>query len=58
VLAAIRRLTGTRVPAVVISGDTSYALRNVAVHDPHIRLASKPVDAIELPTLIAKLLES
>ena len=58
VIAAVRGITGTPVRAVVISGDTSLALRKVANQDPHVRIASKPVHAAELLSLIAELLES
>jgi two-component system, sensor histidine kinase len=58
VIAAIRGITGRPVRAVVISGDTSLALRKVTLQDPHVRLASKPVNAAELLSLIAELLES
>lgn len=58
IIAAVRGVTGTPVRAVVISGDTSLALRKVAIQDRHVRLASKPVHAAELLSLIAELLES
>lgn len=52
---AIRHITGVHVRAVVMTGDTSSALREMAIQDPHVRLANKPVRANELLALIAEL---
>jgi two-component system, sensor histidine kinase len=55
VIAAIRKLAGESLAAVLVSGDTSSTLRNLGA-DERLRLASKPIQADELLRLIGTLL--
>jgi PAS domain S-box-containing protein len=55
VIAAIRKLVGESLAAVLVSGDTSSTLRNLKADD-HLRVASKPIQADELLRLIGTLL--
>lgn len=54
-IAAVRRIRGAHVRAVLLSGDTSRAMSN-AVEGAAIHVASKPVKPDELLKLIADLL--
>ncbi len=54
-IAAVRELRGLELPAVLVTGDTSAAVRE-RVTDPSIRIASKPVRADELLGLMRELL--
>ena len=54
VIAAVRRLAGESLAAVLVSGDTSSKLRGLA-HE-RLRVASKPIRADELLRLIGSLL--
>jgi two-component system, sensor histidine kinase len=54
-IAAVRALVGQSLGAVLVSGDTSSTLRQI-VPDDRLRLASKPIRADELLTLISTLL--
>ena len=56
VIAALRVETGTELKAVLITGDTSAIIKELAA-DPHLRITSKPVNAEELLELLRKLLE-
>jgi two-component system, sensor histidine kinase len=56
VIAGVRHALGRPLKAVLITGDTSSALRNLAP-DPLMRIASKPINAEELLRLIRALLE-
>jgi PAS domain S-box-containing protein len=55
VISALRERLGKPLKAVLITGDTSSAVRNLAV-DTHVRVASKPIKADELLTLLRALL--
>lgn len=55
VIAALRESLGARLKAVLITGDTSTALRELP-RDPFLRTASKPVQADQLLTLMRALL--
>lgn len=62
VIATLRRRWGTNLKAVLITGDTSAGIKALSGDphsgDPHLRIASKPVDADELLTLLRELLAS
>ncbi len=51
---ALRGVVGARLRAVLVSGDTSGAIR-AAVADPLVRIASKPVIAEELLQILSEL---
>jgi len=51
VIAALRAQTGTELKAVLITGDTSAIIKELAA-DPHLRITSKPVNAEELLELL------
>jgi two-component system, sensor histidine kinase len=55
VITALRELLGTHLKAVLITGDTSTAVKDLP-RDPFMRIASKPVQADELLTLMRGLL--
>jgi PAS domain S-box-containing protein len=55
VIAAARAAAGERLGAVLVSGDTSSTLRDVQATD-RLRIASKPIKADELLSLLAELL--
>jgi CheY-like chemotaxis protein len=55
VISALRESLGTHLKAVLITGDTSTAVKDLP-RDPFMRIASKPVQADELLTLIRALL--
>ncbi len=57
VIAAIREQQARNIPAILVTGDTSKAMRNMR-GDRRLRLASKPIDAEELLTLIGELLNT
>ena len=57
VIAGIREQFARNIPAILVTGDTSTAIRKIS-GDPQLRLASKPVDAEELLTLIDELLHA
>ncbi len=54
-ITALRETLGRPVKAVLMTGDTSTAMKEVP-RDPHLRVASKPVDADELLALLRALL--
>lgn len=55
VIAALREALGAPLKAVLMTGDTSSAVREIP-RDPLLRVASKPIDADELLTLMRALL--
>jgi two-component system, sensor histidine kinase len=55
VISALREALGTHLKAVLITGDTSTAVKELP-RDPFMRVASKPVQADELLTLMRALL--
>ena len=62
VIARLRRRWGTDLKAVLITGDTSAGIKELSGDshpgDPHLRMASKPIDADELLRLLGELLAS
>lgn len=57
VIAALRELLGVSLKAVLATGDTSSAIKQLP-RDPYLRVTSKPVQAEELLTLLRALLAS
>jgi two-component system, sensor histidine kinase len=57
VISALREALGTRLKVVLVTGDTSAAVKELP-RDPFMRIASKPVQADELLTLMRALLAS
>jgi two-component system, sensor histidine kinase len=55
VIAAVRSLLGPDLPAILITGDTSSAMREPSC-DAHLRTASKPINPDELLRLFGELL--
>ena len=55
VIAALRDILGFPLKAVLMTGDTSTAIRELP-RDSHLRVASKPIQAEELLTLLRALL--
>ncbi len=55
VIAALRRIVGAGLKAVLVTGDTSSSMRDLT-SDEGIRLASKPIEADELLALLDALL--
>jgi signal transduction histidine kinase/CheY-like chemotaxis protein len=55
VITAVREVLARNLPAILVTGDTSSAIRKLP-RDSSLRLASKPIDADELLTLIHELL--
>ena len=55
VICALRESLGTHLKAVLITGDTSAAVKELP-RDPFMRIASKPIQADELLTLMRALL--
>jgi PAS domain S-box-containing protein len=54
VIEELRSSSGTVVKAVLITGDTSAVIKHLS-SDPHLRIASKPVNAEELLSLLRAL---
>ena len=54
-ITALRETLGVSLRAVLMTGDTSSAMKEVP-RDPHLRIASKPIDADELLALLRALL--
>jgi len=54
-IAALRASLSVSLKAVLMTGDTSSAIKEVP-RDPYRRIASKPIDAEELLTLLRALL--
>ena len=57
VIAAVRQAAGANLKAVLVTGDTSTAIRELP-RDPHLRLASKPLKAEDLLALVRELMEA
>lgn len=57
VIAGIREQLARDIPAILVTGDTSSAIRKLP-SDRQLRLASKPIDAEELLTLMDELLHA
>lgn len=57
VIASVREQLSRNVPAILVTGDTSTAMRKIS-GDRQLRLASKPIDAEELLTLMDELLNA
>jgi hypothetical protein len=55
VIATLREILGVSLRAVLTTGDTSSAIKQLP-SDPHLRIASKPIKAEELLTLLRSLL--
>ena len=55
VIAAVRDVLNAPMRSVLITGDTSTAIRDLP-RDPHLRVASKPINAEQLITLMKDLL--
>jgi two-component system, sensor histidine kinase len=55
VVARLRQMVGAPLRALIITGDTSSAMKELP-HDPNLRIASKPIDSEELVTLVRSLL--
>jgi PAS domain S-box-containing protein len=54
VIDAVGERLGRRIPAVLVTGDTSSAIQRVA-QDAHLRIASKPINADELLAMLQEL---
>jgi len=54
-ITTLREKHGVSPKAILMTGDTSSAMKNVP-RDPRLRVASKPIDADELLTLLRALL--
>jgi len=54
VIAALREGSGTDLKAVLVTGDTSALIKQMSC-DPHLRIASKPINAEELLDLLRSL---
>jgi two-component system, sensor histidine kinase len=55
VIAALRERAGAELRAVLVTGDTSTLIRQMS-GDPHLRIASKPINAEELLAILGALL--
>jgi len=55
VIAAVRERSGTDVNAVLVTGDTSALIKEMS-GDPHLRIASKPINAEELLAILTGLM--
>ncbi|HEY8507526.1 MAG TPA: PAS domain S-box protein [Steroidobacteraceae bacterium] len=55
VISAVREIVGRDLNAILITGDTSLAIREMRC-DAHLRLASKPINSDELLALVKSLL--
>jgi two-component system CheB/CheR fusion protein len=55
VIAALRTSVCTDLPAVLVTGDTSAAVKHMP-DDPRLRIASKPIDAEQLLAVLKELL--
>ena len=55
VIAAIRRQVAPELKAILVTGDTSSAVREIE-HDDRLRMTSKPINADELLSLLRELL--
>jgi hypothetical protein len=57
IIAELRGVVGSELRAVLITGDTSSAVRDLR-RDHRLRVASKPINADELLTMLKALLET
>jgi histidine kinase len=57
VIAALRADVSTEVRAVLVTGDTSTVIKHMP-NDPRLRIASKPIDAEQLLSVLKELLSS
>jgi predicted MPP superfamily phosphohydrolase len=57
VIAAVRQLLNKNTKAVLVTGDTSSAIRDLR-SDSQLRITSKPINADEMLALIKELLAS
>jgi CheY-like chemotaxis protein/anti-sigma regulatory factor (Ser/Thr protein kinase) len=57
VIAGIREQLTRNIPAILVTGDTSTAMRKIS-GDRQLRLASKPIDAEELLSLMGEMLNA
>jgi two-component system, sensor histidine kinase len=57
VIAAVRERLGARLPAVLVTGDTSTFMREITCDD-RLRSASKPINPDELLALLRELVDS
>ena len=57
VISSVRGILGADLPTVLITGDTSSAVKELQ-HDDNVRMASKPINADELLALLRELLGS
>ena len=57
VIAALRADVSTEVRAVLVTGDTSTVVKHMP-NDPRLRIASKPIDAEQLLSVLKELLSS
>jgi CheY-like chemotaxis protein len=55
VIAALRENLRAEVKAVLVTGDTSTVVKHMR-NDPHLRIASKPIDAEQLLKVLSELL--
>jgi CheY-like chemotaxis protein len=55
VITALRGILGASLPALLMTGDTSSAIKHV-LDDPYLRFTTKPIKADELLTLLRELL--
>jgi DNA-binding NtrC family response regulator len=56
VISAVRSALQRDLPVVLVTGDTSAAVRKLR-SDPNLRFASKPINADELLTVMEELLQ-
>ncbi len=56
-ITAVRSTLGRNVSAIIVTGDTSQGMRGLAL-DAHIRMASKPIQADEMLSLLKELLRA
>jgi CheY-like chemotaxis protein len=57
VVSSVREKLGSELPAIVVTGDTSSAVRDITM-DARLRTASKPINPDELLELVRELLAS
>ena len=57
VISSVRGILGADLPTVLITGDTSSAVKELQ-HDDNVRMASKPINADELLALLRELVSS
>ena len=55
-IAALRRMLGTPVKAILVTGDTSGSVHDLPP-DPNLRVTSKPIDAERLLGLVREFVE-